>query len=69
MVVIGGLMSGTVLTLLIFLLLFDSVYKRILHRKSQRNLTDIYKHHLLPLLFFYALPLKADTKRGAYTQL
>lgn len=36
-VVIGGLMSGTTLTLLIFPLLFDSVYKRMLRRKAARK--------------------------------
>jgi cobalt-zinc-cadmium resistance protein CzcA len=40
-VVIGGLMSGTVLTLLIFPLLFDSVYKRRLRRTEQKRLRKL----------------------------
>ena len=40
-VVIGGLMSGTVLTLLIFPLLFDSVYQRRLKRTEQKRLKKL----------------------------
>jgi cobalt-zinc-cadmium resistance protein CzcA len=40
-VVIGGLMSGTVLTLLIFPLLFDSVYQRRLRRTEQKRLRKL----------------------------
>ncbi|RNI28154.1 efflux RND transporter permease subunit [Rufibacter immobilis] len=36
-VVIGGLISATILTLLIFPLLFDSVYKRTLKKKRNRS--------------------------------